>query len=125
MLKKKTAMLSEEFEAEEKRKKESREKQIRMLEASKRKLQEADSFDSKKELSEKKKKKDKKKKGTKWPKMQIEEKPGSKNHAAGKPNPLVSLHQKAAKSSTVTDSDSKENSASTRVAASQKKQPVK
>lgn len=47
MLKKKTALLSEEFEAEERRKRQSRENQIRMLEATKKKLQQADSFDEK------------------------------------------------------------------------------
>ena len=49
MLKKKTALLSEEFEAEERRKRQSRENQIRMLEATKKKLQQADSFDQKQE----------------------------------------------------------------------------
>lgn len=71
-LKKKSALLSAEFEAEEEQKSKARENQIRMLEATKKKLEQADDFDvnEKKDEPKELKKKDSKKK-SKWPKMEI------------------------------------------------------
>jgi len=94
LLKKKTAALSEEFEAEERRKRQSRENQIRMLEATKKKLQEADTFDDKGEEHKLLTKKEKKtKKENKWPKMEIQETPKHKPEPTKNIKTLLNLNQ--------------------------------
>lgn len=98
-MKKKTAMLSDQFEAEEKLKAKDREDQIRMLEETKAKLMADDSEQEdvapKKEVEEPKK--DLKKKKKKWPKMEIHDTSSngkSKLPATEMVKKLLSLHQK-------------------------------